>query len=172
MGLKTKKEIYRCKQLSTVEVSKIIVPLHIHTGADALSGFFGHGKKSVVEKTVRSLDAMELFKDVGKSLPVTPEVMENLAKFTIRCVYGDKKSTTLAEARLVKWQKMKNKSMRSIPPDQDSHDLKAKRVNHQVNILINFGKPCPPPSPVNHGWTWKWKVLTVEIHEGPAAREV
>ena len=150
LGLKRKKEIYDCKQLFTEEVSKIIVPLHIH---DAISGFFAHGKKSVMEKTVKSLDAMQLLKDVGKSLPVTPEVMENLSIFTIRYVYGDRKSTTLAEARAVKWEKMKDKSTRSIPPDQDSHDLKAKRVNYQANILINFDKPDHPPSPVNHGWT-------------------
>ena len=153
LGLKRKKEIYDCKQLCTEEVSKIIVPLHIHTGADAISGFFAHGKKSVMEKTVKSLGAMQLLKDVGKSLPVTPEVMENLSIFTIRYVYGDRKSTTLAEARAVKWEKMKDKSTRSIPPDQDSHDLKAKRVNYQANILINFDKPDHPPSPVNHGWT-------------------
>eukprot|EP00794_Sanderia_malayensis_P017851 gene17851-19634_t len=153
LGLKRKKEIYDCKQLCTEEVSKIIVPLHIHTGADAVSGFFGHGKKSVVEKTVKSSDAMQLLKDVGKSVPATPEVMEHLANFTIRYVYGDRKSTTLAEARALKWEKMKNKSTRGIPPDQDSHDLKAKRVNYQTNILINFDKPDHPPSPLNHGWT-------------------
>eukprot|EP00794_Sanderia_malayensis_P000931 gene931-241_t len=145
LGLKRKKEIYDCKQLCTAEVSKIIVPLHIHTGADAVSGFFGHGKKSVVEKTVKSSDAMQLLKDVRKSVPATPEVMEHLANFTIRHVYGDRKSTTLVEARALKWEKMKNKSTRGIPPDEDSHDLKAKRINYQANILINFDKPDHPP---------------------------
>eukprot|EP00794_Sanderia_malayensis_P006670 gene6670-7422_t len=121
--------------------------------AEAVSRFFGHGKKSVVEKTVKSSDAMQLLKDVGQSVPATPEVMEHLANFTIRYAYGDRKSTTLAEARALKWEKMKNKSTRGIPPDQDSHDLKAKRVNYQANILINFDKPDHPPSPLNHGWT-------------------
>lgn len=79
--------------------------------------------------------------------------MENLAIFTIRYVYGDRKSTTLAQARAVKWEKLKKKSTRSIPPDLDSHNLKATQVNYQASILLNFDKPDHPPSPVNHGWT-------------------
>ena len=101
------------------------MPLHIHIGADAVSGFFGRGKKSVAEKTVKSLDSMQLLKNVGKSLPITLEVMGNMAIFTVGYVY-DRKSTKLAGAQAVKWEKVKHKSIRSISPGLDSHNLKAK----------------------------------------------
>ena len=74
--------------------------------------------------------------------------------FTIRCVYGDRKSTTLAVTRAVMVEKMKNKSTRSIPPDLDSHDFKEKREN-QANILINSDKPDHPLLPSIMVGLWK-----------------
>ena len=62
-----------------------------------------------------SSDAIQLLKDIGKNLPVTPEVIENLAIVTIRYVYGGRKSTSLAEARAVKWEKMKYESTHRMP---------------------------------------------------------
>ena len=46
LGFKRKKSVLDCKKLCTADMASIIVPLHIHTGADAVSGFYGCGEKS------------------------------------------------------------------------------------------------------------------------------
>ena len=42
LGIKKKGNIFDCKSLCLEEVAEIIVPLQIHTGADAVPGFYGH----------------------------------------------------------------------------------------------------------------------------------
>ena len=54
LGLKKKKAVFNCKELCSVEMAKVIIPLHVHTGADAVSGFFGQGKISVWRKMEKS----------------------------------------------------------------------------------------------------------------------
>ena len=107
LGIKKKGDIFGCKSLCSKEVAEIIVPLHIHTGADAVLGFYGHGKKSIFQSVVKSEEACELLTCLGKVIPVTEATLERMALFTIKYVYGDKDSTTFAEARTLKWNKMK-----------------------------------------------------------------
>ena len=152
LGMKKKGDIFDCKSLCSKEVAEIIVPLHIYTGAGAVSGFYGHGKKSIFRSVVKSEEACELLTCLGKVIPVTEATLERMAPFTIKYVYGDKDSTTFAEARALKWNKMKKKSTQRIPPDRESHSLKVKRANHQVYILHRYDKPEAPPTPLEHGW--------------------
>ena len=44
LGLKRKKSIFDCKQLTSVDMANIIIPLHIMTGCDSISSFFGIGR--------------------------------------------------------------------------------------------------------------------------------
>ena len=46
LTVKRKKEIIDCKILCPREMAKIVVPLHVATGCDAVSSFFGIGKKN------------------------------------------------------------------------------------------------------------------------------
>jgi len=39
-----------------------------------------------------------------------------------------------------------------IPPDEDSHTQKVKRVNYQVYMLLNYSKPDAPPTPLHNEW--------------------
>ena len=134
------------------EVAEIFVPLHIHTGADAVSGFYGHKKKSIFQSVVKSEEACELLTCLGKMIPVTEATLERMAPFTIKYVYRDKDSRTFAEAGALKWNKMKKKPTQRIPPDRESHNLKVKRANYQVYILHRYDKPEAPPTPLEHGW--------------------
>ena len=111
-----------------------------------------HGKKSVVKATFKSKEAHHLLENIGKTLNVNQNIFDEMTKFTIKFIYGDKLNKMLAVARALKWNSMKTKSMQRIPPDQDSHDLHVKRVNYQAYVLLNYDKPDPPPSPLNHGW--------------------
>ena len=152
LGIKKKRDIFDCKSLCSKEVAEIIVPLHIHTGADAVLGFYGHGKKSIFQSVVKSEEACELLTCLGKVIPVTEATLERMALFTIKYVYGDKDSTIFAEARALKWNNMKKKSTQKIPPDRQSHDSKVKGANYQVYILHRYDKPEAPPTPLEHGW--------------------
>ena len=53
LGVKSKKNIFDCEKLCTPEFAKVIIQLYYHTGADAVSAFFGHGKKSVMKKALK-----------------------------------------------------------------------------------------------------------------------
>ena len=54
MGIRRKEEMLDCRQLCSEEVSKIIVQLNVNTGADAVSGFFGHEKMSIAKNVIKS----------------------------------------------------------------------------------------------------------------------
>ena len=60
LGIQRKKEVFDCHHLCSEEISKIIVQLHVNTGADALSGFFGRGKMSVAKNVMESGDIISL----------------------------------------------------------------------------------------------------------------
>ena len=90
--------------------------LHIHNRSDAVSGFYGQEKKVYV-KDRHAQEAYIILKDVGKTLPVTHEGLQQMSTFTIIHIYNDKISKTLGEARTLKWSQMKGKSTSYIPPD-------------------------------------------------------
>ena len=48
--IKHKNSLFDCQELVSNEIAEVIIPLHIITGCDHTSGFFGHGKKSILEK--------------------------------------------------------------------------------------------------------------------------
>ena len=98
--------------------------------------------------TLKSKEAHRLLENIGKTLKVNQNIFDEMTKFTIEFIYGDKLNKTLAS----KWNSRKTKSTQRIPPDQDSHDLHVKRVNYHAYVLLNYDKPYPLPSPLNHGW--------------------
>jgi len=71
LAIKQKKGIINCRDLCPKDVADIIVPLHIFSGCDTTSGFYGHGKKTVYDKVTKSQEACSLLKQVGKQLSVT-----------------------------------------------------------------------------------------------------
>jgi hypothetical protein len=152
LGLKRKKSVLDCKKLCTADMASIIVPLHIHTGADAVSGFYGCGKKAVFGSVAGSIEARDLLKSVGSSVPATKLVYENMERFTVKYIYRDPNCLTLSKVRASKWKALKSKSTLRLPPDRDSHELHIQRVNYQVYILLNYDKPDAPPSPIENGW--------------------
>ena len=97
-------------------------------------------------------EARKWLQGLGKRLPVTADMQDDMEQFTIRYIYKDKTSKRLAEARAKKCEAMKKKSTLRIPPDSDSHNMKVTRANYQLFILLNFMNPDAPPSPLQHGW--------------------
>ena len=50
------------------EISSIIVQLHALTGADAISGFYGLSKRTILARVEKSEDAESLLADIGQIL--------------------------------------------------------------------------------------------------------
>jgi hypothetical protein len=152
LGLKRKDTILDSRLLCEEDIADVIIPLYVHSGCDTTAAFYGHGKRSVYDKGVCA-EAKQMLKSVGKELPASSEVLDNMAIFTIRYIYGDKVSKTLGQARALKWRNLKKKTTSRIPPDRDSHNLKVQRVNYQSHLFLNFHKKELVPSPLNNGWT-------------------
>jgi hypothetical protein len=160
--------VYDCNKLCSAEVAEVIVPLHAYTGADAVSGFYGHGKKSIYEQVTKRQEGMELISKLGEHYTVTTQVCENLIEFTIKTIYSDTKSTTLGQARATKWRQMKHKCTSRLPPDEDSLRHHIKRANYQTAVWNNYKNPDTPPSPLNHGWTSRSGILLPIMSSAPA----
>ena len=92
--------------------------LHCFSGCDANSGFYGKGKSSACDKVAKSSVERQQLSRCGDSLDLVKEVEQEFFAFTRQVIYGDKKSSTMAEAHATKWKTMKKKSFIRLPPDQ------------------------------------------------------
>ena len=89
---------------------------------------YGKGMMFLYVKVAKSLIARQQLSRYGDDFAMDEDVIEELFHFTRDVVYGDTKSTSMAEARSVKWKSMKKKSFIHHPPDEDSlrhHCLRA-----------------------------------------------
>ena len=66
-------------------------------------------------------------------------------------IYGDKKSSSMAEARADKWKAMKKKSFLQIPPDTDCLRQQFIAANYLTYLVLHplLKKHL---SPIGHGW--------------------
>ena len=140
-----------CSDLVTDEMADCIVQLHCMTGCDANSGFYGKGKKSVYDRVAQKPVARQQLSQCGDSLDLEEEVLQELFKFTRHVIYGDRKSSTMAEARAVKWKSMKNKSFIRLPPDEDSLHQHCLGANY-LAYLVRHPSLKHHPMPIGHGW--------------------
>ena len=100
--IKRKQETVLCRGLVYEEMADCIVQLHCITGCDANSSFYGKGKSSVYDKVMKSPVAQRQLLQCRDSLDLKEEMVEELFKFTRHVIYGDMKSSTMAEACAVK----------------------------------------------------------------------
>ena len=63
--IKRKHELINCHDMLSKEVASIIIPLHVITGSDHTSAFYGHGKKPVLMKVINDPNARMLLERVG-----------------------------------------------------------------------------------------------------------
>ena len=105
------------------------------------------------KKATHLIKVIPYILDVWQSLPVTEEVITQLRLFTLRIVYNDPVSVSLRHSRASKWIKMKTKSTRRLPPDEDSHQQRAARINYVCNILMSYHSKNAASSPFSHGWS-------------------
>ena len=79
LGICKKKSTFNCEQLCGPDLA-FIIQMHVLTWADATSGFFGKGKKAVINQALKSIeDTQKLLADLSKSLVLREEVTEMLS---------------------------------------------------------------------------------------------
>ena len=100
----------------TPKLADVIIPLHIITGCDHTSGFYGHGNKTILDKTMRDPTALELLHRVGEGLDITNDVKANMKTFVISKIYSEN-GDSCGQARASKWHKLKQKCTIRLPPD-------------------------------------------------------
>ena len=149
--LKRKSQLISARCLCDEAMAESLIPLHVLTGCDHNSGFYGVGKKTVVDHVEKSSEAHSLLKRCGTILPVTQEIIHDLQKFVIRYIYRDSKHKTLAEVRAAKWSVLKKKKIIRLVPDSDSLRPHLERTNYLTYLQKNF-QLQNHPSPVGHGW--------------------
>ena len=116
LGIWRKKSSFYCNKLSSRELASIVVHLHVLTGSDSTSGFFGRDKNSVVKNVLKNIeDAKLLLDDLGKSVTMPEAVYKKIILFVLRYVYNDKKSLNIAESRSLVWRRMKKSQLKDFP---------------------------------------------------------
>ena len=79
--IKRKNEFICCSAMLSEDVANIIIPLHVISGSDHTSGFYGHGKKKVLQKVISD----QLLGRVGESLELRDEVKATMKTFVLSC---------------------------------------------------------------------------------------
>ncbi len=142
-----------CENLCSSEMADVIIQLHVLTGCDSNSAFFGHGKKKIFDVVKSSEEARTLLKSCGRSLDITKSTIDNLTKFILRYVCNDhRQSKNPTEARAKKW-----KSFKVVPTSCNAHVSAHVFLYHctilyhckkfSQNFLQNFFKFC-----MHHLW--------------------
>ena len=90
--MKRKKNLFDCSQLCDEEMASIAVRLHVMTGCDSISSFFGKGKKGIWKNLLRNKEkGISLLKDL---------TIDSMRQFTIQFIYNnDNTSSDLTEMR-------------------------------------------------------------------------
>ena len=149
--IKRKHGLINCRAMLSEEVADIIVALHVITGSDHTSGFYGHGKKKVLEKVIIDPESRELLGRVGQSLDLNDGVRADMKAFVLSIIYAESPNVSCGQARASKWHKLKKKCTIRLPPDEDSLDLHLKRTNYLTYCQLHYNLQ-EHPSPIGHGW--------------------
>ncbi len=84
-------------------MSEVIIPLHVLTGCDHNSGFYG-ASKIIADRLQSCNEARGLLASCGTDLPAPEEVIKDLEQFVIRHIYCGAQNRTLGEVRAAKWR--------------------------------------------------------------------
>ena len=126
--IKRKNEFSYSATLSE-DVANIIIPLHVITGSDHTFGFYGHGKKKMLQIVISDPEARELLGGVGESLELRDEVKATMKTFVLSKIYNEDTCVTCGQARASWWHKMKKKSTVRLPPDDDTLNHHLEKTN-------------------------------------------
>ena len=146
--IKRKNEFINCRAMLSADVANSIIPLHIITGSDHTSGFYGHGKKNNV---INDPEARQLLMAVGDNITLEEDVESDMRTFVISKIDGDSTSVTCGQARSSRWHKQNKKNTVRLPSDNDSLKHHIKRTNCFTYCQKHYNMQ-DHPSPIDNGW--------------------
>ena len=130
-----------------------MIGIHTFTGCDTVSDFTGKEKVHALKMVIGSIEAQEVFSQLGMNWTVSAQLMEQLEKFTCNLYYA-KSPTYINELQyhLFCIKKAQIESFQ-LPPCLDTLTKHAERANYQAAIWQRCFEQSPSiPSPVGHGW--------------------
>ena len=104
--IKSKNTLFKCADLVSINIANLLILLHVITGCDRTSGFYGRGKKCVFEKLQKDQETQHLLQNTGECLELSDGFRDDMRRFVLLKIY-EGKETTCAEARPANWRKMK-----------------------------------------------------------------
>jgi hypothetical protein len=112
--------------------------LYVFTGVDTVEAFLGCGKVGVWNRLLKQSDIsmMTVMQELGCDSSLSDDVIEQLARFTVKVVYSDPVSRNLAESRAHKWRKSITGNSAKLPPDFDSFHHHCLRAHLQVRCVL------------------------------------
>ena len=137
--LKRKHQLIDVSHLCSESMAEYIIPLHVLTGCDHNSGFYGVSKKMIADRSKKSVEAQNLLLSCGTQLPVTQRIISDLEKFVIRHVYNDSKNKTLGDARAAKWRCRRKRALLDLYPIQIVfvHTWSGQTILHMCKHFTN-----------------------------------
>lgn len=125
--------------------------LHIFTGCDSTSAFYGKGKKRGFAILNSNKKYTSAFGNLGESFEVEKSVAKVLEEFVIE-LYGWQSTPSINEARYKSFC-APGFSHQNLPPTEDELSLHITRCNYQTAIhkrcLLQY---INAPDPLEHGW--------------------
>ena len=108
-------------------MAHLIIQLHVMTGCDHNCGFYGHCKKGLIKRVMKSSEARVLLYECGDALPIPAHALNNVKTFVIKYVY-ENKELRCAETRATQWEKVKKKSTQRLMADENTLSHISKRT--------------------------------------------
>jgi len=84
--LKRKQKRIDAKRLCSEEMSETIIPLHVISGCDYNSGFYGASKKLITDRLMKSKEECQLLSECGLQITAQQKVIQDLQLFVIRFI--------------------------------------------------------------------------------------
>ena len=153
-GTKNKERLLDISKIASdmgPDVASALIGLHVFTGCDTTSAFYGKGKKRAFNLVYQNQAYIEAFCELGKRFVISSELLCVLEQFVAE-LYGWPETSNVNEVRYKAFC-APSVSNQSLPPTHDALMLHTTRANYQAAIhrraMVQF---IQSPDPVHHGW--------------------
>ena len=155
-------------QVLGTDVCKALIGLHVYSGCDSTSAFYGKGKKKAYDVMESDPKFLQCFASLGESFTASPELVEVLEEFTCT-LYGD----TSKDINASRYKSFcATTSEKSLPPCKDALLQHIKRCSYQATIHHrSLQQTIAAPSPNGYGWSVKDGAIDVVWKTKAAAPE-
>ena len=156
-------------QVLGTDVCKSLIGLHVYSGCDSTSAFYGKGKKKAYDIMKSDPKFIGCFAGLGESFAPSPELVEMLEEFTCK-LYGD----TSNDINATRYKSFcATLSEKSLPPCKDALLQHIKRCSYQAAIHHrSLNQFIAAPSPKGYGWSVHDAVIDIVWMTNAAAPEM